>query len=139
MFKKQAKDDFAKWASDSELESKEFNKNITRLLHEITLEKPAFRDEVIKNDILECFFVLSEKRNERIIKQDGAFIICGLFDKKNNPINKYRYMEKEKLQIFIIPAGKKKSILQILNKFSINRASLFPEISDVTSFIMGKY
>lgn len=139
LFNKHAKEEFANWASDPKLDQETFNKNIIRLLHEIKLEKPAFRDEVKKKDVLDCFFVLSEKRNSRIIKQDGAFIICGLFDKKNNPINKYRYMEKRKIQIFLIPANRKKSILQILNKFSINRASLFPEISDVTSFIMDKY
>lgn len=139
LFNKQAKNEFATWADDSKMKQDEFNQKVSRLLHEVKLEKPAFRDEIDKKDILDCFFVLSEKKNKRIIKQDGAFIICGLFDKKNNPINKYRYTENKKIQVFIIKTNKKKKILQMLNKFSINKASLFPEISDVTDFITNKY
>jgi len=77
-------------------------------LHEVKLEKPAFRDEILKKDILDCFFVLSEKRNDRIIKQDGAFTICGLIEDKKNPINQYRYPENRKIQIFIIEAKRKR-------------------------------
>jgi len=105
----------------------------------VKLEKPAFKDEIMKNDILDCFFVLSEKKNDRIIKQDGAFIICGLIDKEKNPINNKRYANQGKIQIFIVESKSKKEILKMLNKFSINSASLFPEISDVTGFIKGRY
>lgn len=139
LFKKEAQSDFKKWAEDPKVKQPEFNQKAARLLHEVKLEKPAFKDEIIKNDLLDCFFVLSEKRNNRIIKQDGAFIICGLFDEKKNPINKYRYTENCKIQVFIIEAKKKKDIMKMLNKFSINKACLFPEISDVTEFIKGKY
>lgn len=139
LFKRKDKDDFAAWAADSSINQDEFNQRAIRLLHEVKLEKPAFRDGIVKEDILNCFFVQSEKRNKRIIKQDGAFIICGLFEKSKNPITEYRYTEDKKKQIFIIPAKMKKSILEMLDKFSINKASLFPEISDVTSFISNKY
>ena len=139
LFKKKLKVDLAAWAADPKISQKDFNEKAVRLLHEVKLEKPAFRDEIRKKDILDCFFVLSEKRNNRIIKQDGAFIICGLFNKRYNPIHKYRYTYKGKIQIYTIPANKKKGILNMLNKFSINKASLFPEISDVTEFIKGKY
>lgn len=139
LFKKKAMDDFKKWAYDPKISLTDFNQKVVRLLHEVKLEKPAFRDEILKKDILDCFFVLSEKKNNRIIKQDGAFIICGLFDEKKNPINKYRYTEQGKIQVFIIEAQKKKSIIKMLDKFSINKACLFPEISDVTEFIKEKY
>lgn len=139
LFKKELQNDFFKWAADAAVSQADFNKKAKRLLHEVKLEKPAFKDEIMKNDILDCFFVLSEKKNDRIIKQDGAFIICGLIDKEKNPIHNDRYANQGKIQIFIIESKSKKEILKMLNKFSINSASLFPEISDVTGFIKGKY
>lgn len=138
LFNKKYKEYLADWAADITVDQNTFNQNAVRLLHEIKLEKPAFRNEIVKEDILNYFFVQSEKRNKRIIKQDGAFIICGLFDNDKNPINKHRYAENKKIQIFIVAASKKKAILQMLDKFSINKASLFPEISDVTSYISNR-
>ena len=105
-----------------------------RLLHEIKLEKPAFRDELKKEDLTDVFFVLSEKKNPRIMKQDGAFIICGLFDRKKNPINRYRLKRENKIQIFIVKSRAKKGI-----KLSINKAGLFPEIEDVAEYIKDKF
>lgn len=127
------------WAKDKTLSTSDFNCKAIRLLHEVKLEKPAFRDEIVKEDILNCFFVLAEKKNDRIIKQDGAFIICGLFDITNNVINKYRYREGKKIQIYIIEKQAKKGILKQLDKFSINRGQLFPEIADVTGHVKEKY
>ena len=85
------------------------------------------------------FFVLSEKKNPRIMKQDGAFIICGLFDRKKNPINRYRLRRGSKIQIFIIKSRAKKGIMKQLNKLSINKAGLFPEIEDVAEYIKDKF
>ncbi|MFT4104216.1 MAG: FRG domain-containing protein [Lacrimispora sp.] len=133
------KTDFSSWASNPKISQADFNKKASRLLHEIRLEKPAFRDEIHKEDVKDCFFVLSAKKNNRIIKQDGAFIICGLFDEKRNPINQYRYKEKKKTQVFIVKSKAKEGILKQLDKCSINKASLFPEISDVAEFIKQKY
>lgn len=138
-FTQEIKTDFSNWASDPKISKADFNKKAIRLLHEVRLEKPAFRDEIHKEDIIDCFFVLSAKKNNRIIKQDGAFIICGLFDENQNPINKYRYKEKKKTQIYIIRSKAKEGILKQLDRCSINRASLFPEISDVAEFIKQKY
>lgn len=43
------------------------------------------------------------------------------------------------IQIYIIDKKAKKGILKQLDKFSINRGQLFPEISDVTEHIKEKY
>lgn len=139
LFNSDMKKQLLMWAKDKKLGQDEFNRKAKRLLHEVKLEKPAFRDEILKNDILSCFFVLADKKNNRIIKQDGAFIICGLFDSPDNVINKYRYKVNKKIQIYIIDKKAKKGILKQLDKFSINRAQLFPEISDVTEHIKNKY
>ena len=110
-----------------------------KLLHEIQNEKPAFEDKITGTDIGDCFFVLAAKKNSRIANQDGAFIICGLLDDTGTSINKYRYSENAKIQIFVIDQKCKKDILSKLNKLSINKARLFPEIEDVSLYIKSKY
>ena len=139
LFTSAEKDAVYRWASDRKLSQEDFNKKAVRLLHEIKLEKPAFRDELKKEDLTDVFFVLSEKKNPRIMKQDGAFIICGLFDRKKNPINRYRLRRGSKIQIFIIKSRAKKGIMKQLNKLSINKAGLFPEIEDVAEYIKDKF
>lgn len=139
LFNSDMKKKLLMWAQDKTIGINDFNRKACRLLHEVKLEKPAFRDEILKDDILNCFFVLAEKKNDRIVKQDGAFIICGLLDVTDNVVNKYRYKEHTKIQIYIIDKKAKKGILKQLDKFSINRGQLFPEISDVTEHIKEKY
>lgn len=139
LFNSDMKKKLLMWVQDKTLGINDFNRKAIRLLHEVKLEKPAFKDEIVKDDILSCYFVLAEKKNDRIVKQDGAFIICGLFDVTDNVINKYRYKEHTKIQIYIIDKKAKKGILKQLDKFSINRGQLFPEISDVTEHIKEKY
>ena len=139
LLKSKIKNSLFDFATDSKLSQNDFNLKASLLLHEIKLEKPAFRDEIIKSDIVNCFFVRAEKKNARIIKQDGAFIICGLFDEKNSIINQYRYKLNGKKQVFIIDQKAKKGIIDQLDKLSINKAQLFPEIQDVATYIKSKY
>lgn len=127
------------WMNDVGVSDALFNKNAKFLLHEIKLEKPAFQDNMKKEDVGRAVFVLSEKKNKRIIKQDGAFIVCGLFGEEENPINDFRYQCDGKIQIYVITPKAKKEIMEQLEKFSINRASLFPEIEEVSKYIKEKY
>lgn len=139
LLRSKIKNSLFNFATDLNLSQNDFNLKASRLLHEIKLEKPAFRDEISKLDVVDCFFVRAEKKNARIIKQDGAFIICGLFDEKNSIINQHRYKLNGKKQIFIIDQKAKKGIVDQLDKLSINKAQLFPEIQDVATYIKSKY
>lgn len=127
------------WLADRTVTDMGFNQKAKALLHEIKLEKPAFKNQIRKKDVGSAVVVLSEKKNNRIVKQDGAFIICGLFDENSNPINELRYMENGKRQIFIVSSKAKADILKQLDRFSINQATLFPEIEDVAGYIKTKY
>ncbi len=62
LFKDDMKQLLLNWATDPGLSQTDFNVRATRLLHEIKLKKPAFRDEIVKSDIVDCFFVRAEKR-----------------------------------------------------------------------------
>ena len=80
--------------------------------------------------------VYALKNNNRIIKQDGAFILCGLSDEFGS-LEEFRYKEHGKKIVVLIE--KKKEILEQLEIFSINRATLFPEIECVAEYLYSKY
>ncbi len=107
-FSYQKQTEFRDLAEDSSITSSAFNKGISRLIHEVRLEKPAFQAEVKKQDILNNYIVYALKSNNRIIKQDGAFILCGLSVKTNGPEN-FRYRIKGK-KVVILLTNKKKII-----------------------------
>ncbi len=121
----------------------QFNKDIRRLLHEVKQEKPSFESNVNNTDLLNNFIVLAQKTNQRIIKQDGAFVICGLEDLQSGShpqalsLNKLRYRKNGKTLIILV--NNKESIMKELAVYGITKATLFPEIDDVASYIKEKY
>ena len=136
LFSFEKQKDFLNSAMDTTLDDNSFNEHIVRLLHEVRLEKPAFHAEVNRNDLLDSFIVYALKNNNRIIKQDGAFILCGLLG-QGNDLNKFRYKQKGKKVILLV--DKKENLLKQLDGFSINHATLFPEIECVSEYIKNKY
>ncbi len=127
---------FLDLALNPSITKKEFNKKATRLLHEIRLEKPAFGADINKADLLKNIIILANKNNNRIIKQDGAFILCGLSN-DFNALNQFRYKKGGKTIVVLV--SNKKKILEQLSTFSINYASLFPEIDCVASHLKNSY
>ncbi len=128
-------------ANDEKSTDEKFNYDIRRLLHEIRREKPAFQPIVNRKDLLKNYIVYALKNNQRIVKQDGAFIICGLGDFENNmtelSLNQFRYRKNDKALILLI--DNKTEIENGLNAYSINKATLFPEIDSVSQYIKEKY
>lgn len=106
VFSPEKQEEFADLAKDTVISSGDFNKKIGRLIHEVRLEKPAFQAEVNKRDILRNYIVYALKNNNRIIKQDGAFILCGL-SASSGSLEDFRYREKGK-KIVVLLSNKKK-------------------------------
>lgn len=111
-----------------------------KLAAEVKSRNPAFEPRIKKADLLSHIFVTPVRSNQRIMKQEGSFIICGLgkeYGEGSNPDN-LRCRDKEgKKRIFVIK--NKRKILNELDVLSINRAGLFPEIDDVAEYIREKY
>lgn len=128
--------EFMDWAENDKISNLEFNKLASRLVHEVRLEKPAFQPDINKADILDSYIVYAAKNNKRIVKQNGAFILCGLGN-TNYTQEKFRYKENNKKVVLLI--SNKKSVMEQLETFSINYASLFPEIDCVANYIKYKY
>lgn len=136
VFSAQKQVEFLNLARDPDVSEMEFNTKAARLIHEVRLEKPAFQSEINKADILDSYVVYALKNNSRIVKQDGAFILCGL-DNRNGFLERFRYKQNGKKVVLLI--DDKKKILEELEGFSINRASLFPEIECVSEYLKNKY
>ncbi len=136
VFNHQKQSEFEELANNPILTDKDFNRAIGRLVHEIRLEKPAFQAEIQKQDLISNYIVYALKNNNRIVKQDGAFILCGLSDTARS-LESFRYCENKKKVIVLL--DKKKRILDQLETFSINHASLFPEIECVAEYLKAKY
>ena len=82
------------------------------------------------------YFVISNLSNDRLIQQSGAFFIPGCIEiaEEENPekcsIHKVKKVGVEKYLLikYRIPWNKKKDLLEELDLYNINRASLFPEL-----------
>ena len=101
-----------------------------RFEHEIRTENPSFTANIDPLDLLRCYFIQPEKINPRIVSQDGAFIITGLFgdqDELNKKLNSMVYKT-------IIITNKKK-ILKQLDKLGINEKTMFPEIDKISNYL----
>lgn len=136
VFSQSKQKEFFDWATDPSITQDDFNRLAVRLLHEVRFEKPAFQPEINKEHLTGNYVVHALKNNKRIIKQDGAFIICGLGDTVHS-LSEYRYKHRGKKVVVLI--SNKKKILEQLDRYSINRASLFPEIECVSEYIKKKY
>lgn len=109
-------------------------KVIERLYHEIKREVPSFKSIINPYDILSSFFVQPLKDNNRIIKQDGAFIICGQYYDSAILEAKLKSLLVAKIKV-----TSKDKILKELDALGINEATLFPELDKVAHYLKEKY
>lgn len=118
----------------------DFNKDqlIKYLLHEIKEEKPYFEAVIEPKDLESVICVKPKLDNPRIIRQDGAFFLFGINEKKTVPAKipeNYR-VTTESYRLIINKTGKKK-ILGQLATLGISDATMFPEIDSVSKYIKG--
>ena len=123
---------------------KKFNKEniIRRLLHEIKKEKPAFENIINPADILNNYYFLPRKKNVRIIRQSGAFIIFGLKDNEIKVDANYLESRRSSDVIsyrIIIENNRKDNIIEQLACFGISKATLHPELYKVAEYINARY
>lgn len=106
------------------------NKNIEKLYHEISTEVPSFKRQIIPSDLITPIFIQPQKTNDRIVKQDGAFILCGL---SRNEIQSRAKLEALCYQKITIQ--NKSRIKRELEALGINKATLFPEVDMVAEYL----
>jgi len=118
---------------------------VSRFMDEIHIEKPSFTLRIDDNDFCRMIFVMAGRNNHRIYNQKGAFATFGLPVDKfqtnadfKNPIDNYRYKQKNEKVVFYIPKSNKKKIRDELEKIGIDKSFIYPEIDDVASYIKLK-
>lgn len=111
------------------------NNVIERFYHSVKRDNSAFEREIVPFDLLKPLFVQAHKDNPRILKQDGAFVICGL-DFNDNESN--FKLKKHVIKEIVIPAQAKNAILQELEEVCISQATLFPEVDKVADYLKKK-
>ena len=106
---------------------------IERLYIEASREVPAFQREIVAKDLITPVVVKPLKANARIVKQDGAFIISGLSNDKEEAAKSIRNMCSTVIEI-----ADRDIMLAELDTVGINEASLFPEGDKVAGYLKDK-
>lgn len=117
-----------------------FNGNylIHRLVHEVRQEKPGFIAEIVPCHLINNYFVQALKDTPRIMRQDGAFIICGLGKDVAKELHEFRYpCGCGKKKLIIVDRNSKENIRGQLRSLSIHSSSLMPEIENVAPEIVS--
>ncbi|WGE59182.1 hypothetical protein [Actinobacillus equuli] len=116
---------------------------ILKLLHDIRKEKPAFRANIDFEDMRKVICVKPQLNNQRIIRQQGHFLLFGIESSKLNmasiPDDWSLLGVNERKERIYIPQRSKSAILQELNTFGINKKFLFPELDQQAEEIKSKY
>ncbi len=111
----------------------QFNDVMKRFLHEIRGEYPAFEMAIVGQDLLNCFIVMTNKDNERIKIQDGAFVIYGLDIKANA-----KFVNDLEIDRIMIDYSAKKDILKELEILGLNSKTVYPGLERTSLYLRCK-
>ncbi|MEY2632181.1 MAG: hypothetical protein RIR00_835 [Pseudomonadota bacterium] len=126
---------------NAENETAAFNstKTIKLLLNQIQREKPHFEPRINPGHIESAVFVRPLLDNQRIIKQDSAFILFGINKSKIDPADLTSVIHESENMKLIVPFAHKEKILQELEILGISNGTIFPEVDNVAKYIKEKY
>lgn len=137
----------------AEVDMKEYSiKSLVDSLLKNDIVKPLESERLSKNhykemlNVLEStYFVESSFSNERLIRQDGSFLISGHINTKIKNGDEIilekatgSLLEEFENERIIISAEYKETILKELDTYNINELSLFPEIDHKLKYIQRK-
>lgn len=122
-------------------QKKEFNDHheICRLLHDIKEDKPSFTANIKRADLSRVLCVRAKLDNVRIARQDGAFLLFGIKDKKG----KHAVVPSEWIVCGPgcpgISFTSKHKIKRELEQFGVSEQTLFPELDLQARSIVAKF
>lgn len=105
---------------------------IKLLLHDVRQDRPHFDPKIRRDDLMRVICVRPRLENPRIIRQEGAFLLFGCDGQKNRPAELPVPVILARL---IINRNEKQELLDQLETLGISRATLFPEIDEVASYV----
>ncbi|PTO76984.1 FRG domain-containing protein [Vibrio splendidus] len=125
-----------RFSADSKSFHNEENEHADVLMHCIRQEKPHFRERVNPQHMQSVVCVKPKLDNQRIIRQDGAFLLFGINEEKSVSASiKPEWVLRPSGNRYIIKAKDKPEINKQLASLGISKAKLFPEIDMVSQFI----
>lgn len=116
--------------------------NIALLLHEIREEKLYFLSVIQPQDVERVVAVKVKMNNNRILKQNGSFLIFGIDGNKKNPakIPDDWIANKEMSNIDLtIDANSKENLQNELDTLGFNESTLFPELDNQATYLKRLY
>lgn len=114
--------------------------DIARLLHDIRKDKPSFLPVIEAKDLERVICVKPKLDNNRIIRQQGCFLLFGINTFKiNKAVLDGKWIKGNEGDKIIIPKDSKKNILEELKVFGISEKTLFPELESQAKEILDKY
>ncbi len=119
----------------------EFNADteIGRLLHDIREDKPGFLPLIEPADLQRVLCVRAKLDNARIARQDGAFLLFGVGDRKRDPaLVPDDWIVRGPGARRIIFSNKHR-IKAELESFGISEQTLFPELDYQTKYIVRRF
>lgn len=108
------------------------HKAIKLLLHDVRQDRPHFDPEILREDLSKVICVKPRLENPRIIRQEGAFLLFGCDVRKEQPA---QLPEASVLARLVIKRESKKDLADRLEALGVNRATMFPEIDQVATYI----
>ncbi|MDD7460753.1 MAG: FRG domain-containing protein [Treponema sp.] len=96
------------------------------------------KEDFLKN-IRKFLFVHTKNDTQRIINQQGLFILFGMKEELSDPADIqdsfYRDEKDNKKLVFVIKSGNKNKILEELNLMNINEKFIYPDLDHVSKYL----
>lgn len=115
------------------------NFDISKLLHDAKKDGAYWPVEIDEGTLNEVFCVKPKMDNQRIIRQDGAFLLYGInISKAKAALLPEQYRNFENNEPIIIKKEDKSKIRSQLEALGISNATVYPEIESVANYIKTK-
>lgn len=114
---------------------------VKKLNNEVEKIYKVYMGEINPFDLFKVIPVQPMLTNERIIRQQGAFLVYGLMGENvaKQLTEKLMYQQDGKKVRFIIPAKSKSVIMNELNTLGFDAATIYPELDRVSEYIKNKF
>lgn len=133
--------DYINISNEKKRELKIFNdyEPIQYLLHEIKEEKPYFQDYILEKHMHDIVCVKPLLNNRRIVRQDGAFLLFGMGNTKEEYPKISEMKEGIESGIIKINWRKKQEILDQLADLGITDDKVYPEMENVAIYLKKEF
>jgi hypothetical protein len=110
------------------------------LVHDIRQEKSLFEPKIKSEHLKSVICVKPLLDNPRIMRQEGAFFLFGVNDKKSEPsCVPDSYIHKPNEKKLLVRASEKKRMREQLEALAISEGKIYPEIDSVASYVKGSF